>query len=204
MNTLAMTPPSVPKTAAERGKIAPAKFAHIVMRTSRFEEMVTWYKTVLEAETVMGSPMIVFLSFDEEHHRLAIMNQPGLGDRSPQANGVDHWAYTYASLDDLFATYERLRDLDILPYWTINHGGTLSMYYRDPDGNQIELQIDSFDSNEETTKWLTESDFAVNPIGVKFDPEELIARYRSGEDKASVLDRPVISPSEIMAQLPTP
>ena len=38
MNTVVAVPP----TARERGKIAPAKFAHIVLRTSRFEEMMTF------------------------------------------------------------------------------------------------------------------------------------------------------------------
>ena len=41
---------ALPRPARERGKIAPTKFAHAVMRTSRYSEMVDWYKTVLEAE----------------------------------------------------------------------------------------------------------------------------------------------------------
>ena len=60
------------------------------------------------------------------------------------ARGLEHVAFTYASLGDLLDTYERLRELGITPYWSINHGPTTSLYYRDPDGNGIELQIDSF------------------------------------------------------------
>ena len=42
--------------------------------------------------------------------------------------------------------YKRLKQQDIVPWWCINHGPTTSMYYRDPDNNQIELQVDIFEN----------------------------------------------------------
>lgn len=195
---------AVPATARERGKIAPAKFAHIVFKTSRYEELIRWYQVVLEAEIMTATPAVTFLTFDEEHHRIAIANMPGLAERPFQTAGMEHCAFTYDSLDDLFATYERLAGHDITPYWCINHGPTLSMYFRDPDNNQVELQIDIFDSNEAINAWLAQSDFDTNPIGVKFDPEQLIARYRGGEDRATLLVRPRIEPAEMLAQFPAP
>jgi len=194
--------PRVPQTAKERGKISPAKFAHIVYRTPRYDEMIAWYKEVLEAEVVMGSPMVSFLTYDDEHHRIAFINNPALQDASDQMSGIDHCAFTYASLDDLFATYERLKQAGIEPHWCINHGPTLSMYYRDPDKNQVELQIDIFESNEDVTAWFQKSDFDSNPVGVKFDPDDLIQRYRSGEERQTLLTRPRIDPSEVPAQFP--
>jgi catechol-2,3-dioxygenase len=198
MNTVV----SVPKTARERGKIAPTKFAHMVLRTSRFDEMIAWYRTVLELEVVLANPMVTFLSYDEEHHRIAIANIPGLKDKDPQSAGVEHVAYTFDTLDELFTTYERLKADGIEPFWCINHGITLSMYYRDPDGNQIEFQVDSFDSLAETNAWLEQSDFDVNFLGVKYVPEEMIARYRSGEPRETLLARPVIDAADVLSQLP--
>ncbi len=192
----------MPPTAKERGKTAPAKLAHIVLRTSRYDELIDWYKTVLEAEVVVGTPGVTFLTYDEEHHRIGIVNMEGLEKGSHRAAGVEHVAFTYETIDDLFATYERLKEAGIEPYWTINHGATLSFYYQDPDRNNIELQIDVFATNEETNHWISTSDFAANPIGVKFEPEDLIARHRAGEDTAVLLARPVIDPSEVPAQFP--
>ena len=192
----------IPPTAAERGKVAPAKFAHVVYRTSRFADMVRWYKTTLEARPMMENETFCFLTYDDEHHRVAIVNMPGLADRDPQAAGVEHCAYTYACLDDLLGTYQRLKAEGIEPYWCINHGPTLSMYYRDPDGNQVELQIDIFADNEATNEWFARSDFETNPIGVKFDPEEIIRRHAAGEPCETLLARPVIAPSEVPAQFP--
>ena len=197
------TQPGLPKTAKERGKIAPTKFAHIVYKTSNYEEMVDWYRTVLEADVVMGSPAVTFLAYDDEHHRIALINMPGLEAKPANAAGMDHCAFTYDSLEDLFATYERLSAAGIKPYWCINHGPTLSMYFQDPDKNQVELQIDVFDDNDAVADWFKNSDFDTNPIGVKFDPEALIARYRNGEDRATLLDRPKLDPSEVPAQFPS-
>lgn len=196
--------PKVPKPAKERGKIAPAKFAHVALRTGNYEAMIEWYSKVLEAEIVLGSPMASFLTYDDEHHRLAILNMPGLKPQDRSHAGTEHIAYTYESLDDLFATYERLQSLGIMPFWTIHHGGTLSLYYHDPDQTQVELQVDVFDTHEAFAQWLETSDFAVNPVGVKVDLPDMIARYRAGEDRASLLDRPRIDPSQVMAQMPGP
>ncbi len=171
----------IPSTARERGKIAPAKFAHVVLRTSRYAKMVDWYKSVLEAEPMFANDMATFLTYDDEHHRVAIAHMPGLLPRPKFMASVDHIAYTYECLGDLLHTYKRLKAAGIEPIWCINHGGTTSMYYADPDNNQIELQIDNFETKEEANAFLAGPDFVTNPIGIDFDPDELCARLDAGE-----------------------
>jgi catechol 2,3-dioxygenase-like lactoylglutathione lyase family enzyme len=161
-------------------KIVPSKFAHAVLRTNKFKEMVEWYRTVLQAEIVAQNEMLAFMTYDDEHHRLAIAAVPGLSDRPRNSVGLDHLAYTYASLGDLVATYERLKVAGITPVMPINHGPTLSLYYRDPDGNKVELQIDNFDSVEALKGFFRGSAFAKNPIGIAFDPDELARKYHAG------------------------
>jgi len=53
------------------------------------------------------------------------------------------------------------------------------MYYRDPDGNRMELQVDC-GTIEEANAFMASEAFAANPVGVAFDPEDLLARYRNG------------------------
>jgi catechol-2,3-dioxygenase len=192
----------LPETAEARGRIAPKLFAHVVYKTPRYEEMIAWYKAVLEAEVVLHNEMLCFMTYDHEHHRIAFANQPGLKDKPADCAGVEHVAYTYGSLEDLAATYVRLRDQGIVPYWCINHGFTLSMYYRDPDGNQTELQVDLFPDAKSISEWLEQSDFATNPLGVKFDPEDFVRRLAKGDDLTDLLTRRVIDPSELFDQLP--
>jgi catechol 2,3-dioxygenase-like lactoylglutathione lyase family enzyme len=161
-------------------KIVPAKFAHAVLRTNKFKQMVDWYKTVLQAKIVFENQMLAFMTYDDEHHRVAIAALPGIQDRAPRSAGLDHLAYTYSSLGDLVATYERLKAVGITPVVPINHGVTLSMYYRDPDGNKVELQIENFATVEEQNRFLRSPDFSKNPIGVSFDPDELARQYHAG------------------------
>jgi catechol-2,3-dioxygenase len=178
------------KLAADRGRVTPVQLAHIVRRTSRFEAMLEWYQVVLGAEIVHADGMLAFLTYDDEHHRIAIARIPGLEDQPQVAAGTDHVAFTYADLGDLLYTYERLRGAGIEPFWCINHGPTTSLYYKDPDGSKVELQVDNFPTAEGANRWMHSGEFAANPIGVVFDPEDLLARYRAGEPLATLIARP--------------
>jgi catechol-2,3-dioxygenase len=173
----------------------PTKFAHVVYSTRHFEEMIDWYQKVFEATVVYQNPMIAFLTYDDEHHRFAFINLsafnpngPGNGGRAEV--GVNHVAYTYANIGDLLDTYVRLKQLSITPYWPIHHGVTLSLYYRDPDGNRMEFQVDCCASAEEARALMLSDAFAANPIGVEIDPEALLAQYRTGIPMEQLLVQP--------------
>lgn len=176
----------------KRGRLAPTKLAHVVRRTSRFAEMIRWHEVVFGAYPVYKDDTIAFLTYDDEHHRFAIANIPGLPDQPELAAGTDHVAFTHDSLGDLLYTYERLKGEGIVPYWCINHGMTTSMYYKDPDGNRVEFQADNFPSVEEGNAWIRNSDFAANPIGVIFEPEDLLARFKAGEPLEKLVIRPAL------------
>ncbi len=161
-------------------RVSPAKLAHLVFRTPRYDAMVKWYCTVLEAEPVFADPMLTFITYDDEHHRAAFVNLPHLTDLDPGSAGVDHVAFTYRNLGDLLHTYSRLKAEGIEPVWCINHGPTTSMYYADPDGTRVELQIDNFESVEALHAWFQSGAFLKNPIGVGFDPDVLVEKFRAG------------------------
>lgn len=177
--------------------VSPARLAHVVIRTRQYDAVVAWYKLVLNARVQFeASGMICFLTYDDEHHRIAVVDVPVLVQRPPMATGVDHIAFAYDSLADLVDTYERLKAVSVKPYWTINHGPTISFYYRDPDNNQIELQVDNFATNDDVNEFLA-AEFPTNPIGVEIDPEELVAMFRSGVPEADLRKRPDIGPIDI-------
>ena len=83
-------PAALPKPAKERGKVAPCKLAHVVLRTSRYNKVIDFYKLLLEAEVMYQNQQITFLTYDEEHHRVAIANVPGLFPKLKALAGVDH------------------------------------------------------------------------------------------------------------------
>lgn len=178
--------------------IRPTKFAHIVYRTRRFEQMMQWYETVFGAKVQYQNPGLAFLTYDDEHHRFAFANmslfQPDGTDTERQgAIGADHVAYTYGSLSDLLETYARLKTQGITPYWCIHHGISVSLYYADPDGNQMEFQVDSFETSEEATAFMRDF-FSVNPLGVEFDPDDWLAQLRAGTPESGFLRRQAHEP----------
>jgi catechol-2,3-dioxygenase len=179
----------------------PTKFAHVVYSTRRFEEMIDWYQRVFEAKVVYQNPAFAFLTYDDEHHRFAFANLLVLSPHSVEVEardkaGLNHVAYTYASVGDLFGTYERLKQMGVTPYWSIHHGITLSLYYQDPDGNRMEFQVDAC-SVEEANAYMRTEAFAANPAGVQIDPEALLAQHRSGVPEQQLLTMPVGSASPI-------
>lgn len=160
---------------------SPAKLAHVVLRAADVAPMIDWYQTVLEARVTFANEMLGFLAYDEEHHRVAFIKTGASERPGSQHTGLEHMAFTYATLGDLLDTYTRLAALDIRPFWTINHGATTSMYYHDPEGNSVELQIDNFESLAALQEWFDSGAFDKNPIGVEFDPDELVSRFQAGE-----------------------
>lgn len=166
--------------------IAPAKLAHIVIRSHHFDESIAWWTKVFGMTERHRNEFIAFLTYDDEHHRLAIVRAREEADLDRKKAGFEHVAFTYGSLDQLLATYERLKAEGITPVAPINHGMTLSMYYADPDGHQVELQVDSMD-NDEAEAFMASDVFAANPIGVRFDPDDLVARRAAGESIESLL-----------------
>lgn len=172
----------------------PTKFAHVVYQTRQFDQMLEWYKTVFEATVVHQNPALAFLTYDDEHHRFAFINMTtfkpdGVAVTERGDIGTNHVAYTYETLGDLLETYARLKEAGITPYWPIHHGITLSLYYRDPDGNRMEFQVDCCTVEEANTFMRSEA-FAANPIGVAIDPEDLLAQYRRGIPVEKLLARP--------------
>ena len=94
--------------------ITPKSLAHVVYRTRRFAEMLDWYGTVFGAKVQHRNPAMSFLTFDDEHHRfafldLSVIDPEGAKPDAKTWTGVDHLAWTFGSLDDLFSNYADAR-----------------------------------------------------------------------------------------------
>ena len=100
---------------------------------------------------------------------------------------MHHSAFEYASFDELNSSYLRLKEAGITPALCLDHGMTLSYYYADPDGNNVELQVDCFGDWEKSKEWMrTSEEFKANPIGQFVDPERVAADYADGMGFAEI------------------
>jgi catechol-2,3-dioxygenase len=159
------------------------KFHHLNLKTTRLQEMIDWYGVLVGAEVLHQDDVGAWLSNDEANHRIALLAFPGFTDdpEKETRTGLHHSAFEYASFEDLNASYLRLREAGIEPDFCLDHGMTFSYYYKDPDGNHVELQVDNFGDWSRSSAWMrTSEEFRVNPIGAFVDPARVAQAAASG------------------------
>lgn len=163
-------------------KIVPTHISHFVIRTNKYRELIHWYKTVFHAEESFSNDQLTFLYYDNEHHRIAILASNNINGVSSEAAGIDHIALAYGSIGELLSTYERLKENNIHPYATMNHGATTSFYYADPDGGQLEFQTENFVNSRHALEYFFSDDFKKNPVGVEVDAERMLAEWKKAPE----------------------
>jgi catechol 2,3-dioxygenase len=170
------------------------KFHHFNLKTTRLQEMIDWYSTLVGAEVRFRDDVGAWLSNDEANHRIALLAFPGFVDdpKKETRTGMHHSAFEYDSFEDLNTSYLRLRHAGITPDICIDHGMTLSYYYKDPDGNRVELQCDVFGDWAKSAEWMrTSEEFRSNPIGVFVDPHQIAEASASGESFGEIHRRAI-------------
>jgi catechol 2,3-dioxygenase len=161
------------------------KLRHVTFKTTRLDEMIAWYGAVISAKVQFRDPNAAWTTNDAANHRIAFLAVPGLSDDAQKIkhNGMHHCAFEYDSFDDLMASFDRLRKAGIEPAFCLDHGMTISLYYRDPEGNFVELQSDVFGDWAKSSDFMRRSpDFAADPIGTFFDPARVYEALKSGAD----------------------
>jgi catechol 2,3-dioxygenase len=88
----------------------------------------------------LGDLTIVFLSLDpREHHQIILAT----GRKDAAFNPINQISFRLAELAGLKAMARRLQDEGAKDISPISHGNALSVYFRDPEGNRLEIFIDT-------------------------------------------------------------
>jgi catechol 2,3-dioxygenase len=163
--------------------VIPPKFHHVNLKTTRLSEMIDFYRTLVGVEVVFRDNVGAWLSNDDANHRIALLAFPNFVDDPEKEThtGMHHLAFEYESFDKLNSTYLRLKEAGITQALCLDHGMTFSYYYADPDGNNVELQVDNFGDWAKSKEWMrTSEEFKANPIGQFVDPEVVAADSAGG------------------------
>ncbi|MBY8861368.1 VOC family protein [Nocardia sp. CA2R105] len=121
------------------------RVAHVVIKVRSLEKSLDFYTRILGLK-VMGriDPSVVFLSTGRDHHELGIAE---LGTEAPDGAfyqvGMEHFAFKLRNETDLIEAYETLLSEKVEIAYTVNHGVTKSVYFFDPDGNELEVYADN-------------------------------------------------------------
>jgi catechol 2,3-dioxygenase len=165
---------------------------HVTIKTRDVQAIIDWYELVIGSRVMFRFDGGAFISNDEANHRMAIFTAPSLADDDERLTrtGLHHVGYEYPSLDDLLATYVRLKAGGVLPSACLDHGQTTSFYYFDPDGNGVELQVDNFGSWEKSSDFiLNDPRFLADPIGTPVNPDLMVAARDQGMSPDEIHER---------------
>lgn len=88
-----------------------------------------------------GPDALVFLSRNpDEHHQLVLNLQPS---RRASDSPLDHISFRVVSLEDVRAVHVALKGEPGAAIEAVSHGTTWSVYFRDPEGNRLEVFADT-------------------------------------------------------------
>ncbi len=118
-------------------------FATDLERQARFYTEVLGF-TITDRGTLPGpaGPMeLVFLSRDpDEHHQIVLISGRPAEISFNVINQISLKADSLATLQDFHVRLQHTEATEITP---VTHGNALSVYFRDPEGNRVELYIDT-------------------------------------------------------------
>lgn len=123
----------------------PKYLGHVNIYVRNVERSHKWYEDVLGLHTYDYMPgRAAFMSADQEQsHEVALMQ---VGDEAllqqKRQVGLNHMAWMMHSLDDLKEVYQRLKDKNVPIDHVSDHGISVGVYFRDPDGNGIEVSYE--------------------------------------------------------------
>jgi catechol 2,3-dioxygenase len=131
-----------------RGIASRARIGHVNLRVTDLDRATDFYREVLGLTVTCYGPTIglpiVFLAFGDYHHHLALnWFYDDRSDSKPARHGgLNHFAIVHADELSLANAVQRLSMHGGRIEDARDHGSTLSVYLRDPDGNGIELYWD--------------------------------------------------------------
>jgi catechol-2,3-dioxygenase len=116
------------------------RLQHLVLWVSDAERSVRFYRDVVGLEVVARRPYGAFLKIpgSPDDHHLGLFEQPGIRDPDERVARMYHSAWEVEDLADLARARQRLVDAGALVGQS-DHGVSLSLYAKDPDGLEFEI-----------------------------------------------------------------
>ncbi len=116
------------------------RLQHLVLWVSNVERSVRFYQDVLGFEVKKRYPNAAFLKIpgSPDDHHLGLFEQPGVAEPDEGVARMYHSAWEVGDITDLVRARQRLGEAGAL-VGSSNHGVSLSLYAKDPDGLEFEI-----------------------------------------------------------------
>ncbi len=147
-------------------------FSHMGIFVTDIARMEDFYTRVLgftvtdrgDLETPRGRLQFVFLSRDPREHHQVVMASGRPADLP--FNPINQISFRMADFAGVREMYRRLQHESVSEISPVSHGNALSVYFRDPEGNRLELFVD--------TPWYVKQPLRI-PMDMKLSDRELWA-----------------------------
>ena len=192
-----------PTSGAATGDCSRFKISETILKTGQLGAMKRWYEMVLgvgpffeHAPAQDASPgdfggqtrasdlRMCFFRLSAAYPStqvIGLVEEPGTAMAAAKgAPGLHHMQLRSENIAELIDKYDSLAEAGLHPHRSANHGPFTSFYYRDPDGNNVELTTQNFPTFEAMTEFMRSPAFKANPSGVELDPEAFVGRFKSG------------------------
>lgn len=136
---------------------------HVHLKVRDLDRAVEFYRGLLGLDVTEQQANYVFLTLGEHHHDLALQKVPDAAPGPTHGVGLYHSAWEVADAAALREAYEHLRErgVEVTP---VDHKISKALYFDDPDGNGVEIYLDTREETERK-EWRGENR--------RFDPAAL-------------------------------
>ncbi len=116
------------------------RLQHLVLWVSNVEQSVRFYRDILGFEVKTQSPRAAFLRIpgSPDDHHLGLFEHTGVPGPHEGVARMYHSAWEVGDITDLVRARGRLMEAGAL-VGSSNHGVSLSLYAKDPDGLEFEI-----------------------------------------------------------------
>jgi catechol-2,3-dioxygenase len=126
-------------------RAAPLSFSHVGLFVTDLEKMVGFYTrhlglVVSDREKRADGSEIAFMTGDPREHHQVVFASGRPADL--QYNMIQQISFRAPSLTALREVYNQLLKEPIRELGPVTHGNAISCYFRDPEGNRLEIFID--------------------------------------------------------------
>jgi catechol 2,3-dioxygenase len=148
---------------------SPKEIGHVVLNVTDVERSTKFYRDVVGFQVSRYRPdgTGAFLTCGIIHHNLALFKAPeGARPAQKGAIGLNHFAFKVDNYKGLQEAHKRLVEASATIDHIVDHGMTRSVYFLDPDGIEMELFCDTFDTEDQGLAYMKSTRGGAAPMDI--------------------------------------
>lgn len=152
---------------------ADTRVGHIHLKVTDLDRAIHFYGDVLGFSlTQRYGDQAAFLAAGDYHHHIGLntWHSKGAGPAPERAAGLYHSAFLFPDRASLGAALQRVLDHGTPLDGAADHGVSEAVYFRDPDGNGVELYRD-----RNAKDWPLDPDGRLTMVNTRLDVPALLA-----------------------------